>query len=107
MEDVSLETFAQAHAEGAMVIDVREPEEYAAGHVPGALLMPMVDLPNRLQELPREGAIYVLCASGGRSSIMASLLARQGFDARSVSGGTSAWSKSGRRMIRGGTAQSA
>jgi len=105
MADVNLENFAASLADGAVLIDVREPEEYAAGHVPGAQLMPMDVLPNRLQDLPRNTPIYVLCAVGGRSSAMASLLAREGYEAYSVEGGTSAWARSGRPIVQGPQAQ--
>lgn len=101
MRDVSLETFAQVHADGATVIDVREPGEYVAGHVPGAELVPMGQLPARLGELPKDQRLYVICASGGRSAAMADFLARAGFDAYSVDGGTDAWTRSGRPVVRG------
>ena len=62
MSEVSLEAFAAAHADGATVIDVREPGEYVGGHVPGAVLMPMGQLPSRLSELDRDRTVYVICA---------------------------------------------
>ena len=101
MRDVDLAAFAAAHSDGAVVVDVREPAEYLAGHVPGAKLVPMDQLPNRLQDLPRHKPIYLVCASGTRSSAMAGLLVREGYDAYSVDGGTSAWARSGRPTVRG------
>jgi rhodanese-related sulfurtransferase len=101
MLDATLSQFAAAHADGAVVVDVREPSEYVGGHVPGAVLMPMGQLPSRLTELDRDRPVYVICATGNRSGAMASLMARAGFDARSVSGGTTAWSQSGRPVIHG------
>jgi rhodanese-related sulfurtransferase len=107
MTETTLEQFAAAHADGAAVIDVREPAEYASGHVPGAVLMPMGQLPSRTGELERTGPVYVICASGNRSGAMADYLVRAGFDARSVAGGTSAWSQSGRPVVVGTRANAA
>ena len=69
-------------------IDVREPAEYVAGHVPGAVLIPMGQLPSRVDELDRAAPVYVICATGNRSGAMTDLLAAAGFDAYSVAGGT-------------------
>src|SRR5690348_6183395 len=57
MSEVSLDAFAAAHADGACVIDVREPGEYVGGHVPGAVLMPMGQLPSRTTELNRNRTV--------------------------------------------------
>jgi rhodanese-related sulfurtransferase len=92
---------AAAHSDGAAVIDVREPGEYVAGHVPGAVLMPMGRLPSRIAELDPSRPVFVICASGNRSRAMADFLARAGFDARSVDGGTAEWVKAGHPVVRG------
>ena len=104
MREVSSHTFASARADGAVTIDVREPDEYVAGHVPGARLMPMGEVPSRLTELPRARPVYVICQSGNRSQAIAHLLVRQGFDARSVAGGTTAWEALGYPVVRGAVA---
>ncbi|MBC7561027.1 MAG: rhodanese-like domain-containing protein [Dermatophilaceae bacterium] len=78
MREVPIATFAAAHSDGAVVVDVREPGEYVAGHVPGAALLPMGELSSRLHELPRDVPIYVICASGNRSLAMTSFLMRAG-----------------------------
>jgi len=101
MREIDLTAFATAHADGAVVIDVREPAEYAAGHVPGALPVPLGDLPGHLSRLPRDTAVYVICAGGSRSLAAADLLARAGVVAYSVAGGTSAWAGAGRPLARG------
>lgn len=101
MSEVALDTFAAAHADGATVIDVREPGEYVGGHVPGAVLVPMGQLPSRTSELDRSRPLYVICASGNRSGAMTDYLRRAGFDAWSVAGGTSAWARSGRPVVAG------
>lgn len=101
MREVDVTAFAAAQADGALVVDVREPMEYVAGHVPGARLVPMGQLPARLGELPKDAPVYVVCASGNRSLAMTSFLVRAGYDAWSVAGGTGAWVDSGRPVVRG------
>ncbi len=101
MSQATLEQFAAAHADGAAVIDVREPGEYVGGHVPGAVLMPMGQLPSRTGDLDRSRDVYVVCASGNRSGAMTDYLVHAGFKALSVAGGTSAWVASGRPVVTG------
>lgn len=85
----------------ATVVDVREPSEYSAGHVPGAVLMPMGQLASRLDELDKTRPVFVVCASGNRSAAMTDLLLAAGYDAYSVAGGTTAWARSGRPVETG------
>ena len=99
--EVSQEDFAAAHAGGATVVDVREPMEYRAGHVPGAILMPMRQVAERANELPTDAKVYVVCASGNRSASMTSVLRRAGVEAYSVAGGTSQWQAEGRESVTG------
>jgi rhodanese-related sulfurtransferase len=81
-----------ALAEGrAAVIDVREPYEYASGHVPGAINMPMATIPVRLGDLPRDTDLYVICESGARSWQVVAFLERHGIAAHNVEGGTGTW----------------
>ncbi|ADU50014.1 rhodanese-like domain-containing protein [Intrasporangium calvum] len=101
MPNATITELAAAHADGAPVVDVREPMEYVGGHVPGAVLMPMGQLPSRVHELDRNRTTYVICATGNRSQAMADFLRRAGVDARSVDGGTSAWAQSGRPVVTG------
>ena len=95
--EISVETFA-AHREHALTLDIREQAEYAAGHVPDALLVPMSRLANRMGELDKTRPLHVICATGNRSSAMTDLLVATGFDAVSVAGGTQAWISSGRTV---------
>lgn len=101
VQEVDVHTFAAAHADGALVIDVREPYEYVSGHVPGARLMPLDSVPLRGRELPAGKPVYVICASGNRSRTAASWLAQLGLDARSVAGGTGGWLSAGFPVVRG------
>ncbi|MBQ0893403.1 rhodanese-like domain-containing protein [Micromonospora sp. U56] len=104
MREVNLTDFAAAHADGAAVVDVREPFEYVEGHVPGARSVPLAQLPAVVGDLPRNRPVYVICASGNRSLAAAQFLARGGIDARSVAGGTGAWARSGRAVVKGANA---
>lgn len=99
--EIDVHKAAAAIEQGARVVDVREPAEFAAGHVPGALPVPMGQLPGRLSDLDPNVPVLVICASGNRSAAMADLLTAAGFDAVSVAGGTSAWVASGRRVEKG------
>lgn len=99
--ETDLRRFAEAHADGAYVLDVREPGEYHAGHVPGAELMPLASVPRRLSELPSARRIYVICATGNRSLTAAAWLNAAGHDAVSVADGTAGWMRLGGRVVRG------
>ncbi len=99
--EISLDQLESALHENAALIDVREPAEYAEAHVPGAQLLPMSQLGNRLGELNRTAPVYVVCASGNRSAAMTDLLVSAGYDAASVTGGTSGWIRSGRPVATG------
>jgi rhodanese-related sulfurtransferase len=101
--EVGLETFAEAYAAGAAVLDVRNPDEYEAGHVPGAALIPITELAARQDEIPEGDPLYVICASGGRSLTAAKALVRAGYRAVSVAGGTRGWVKQGRPVVTGPT----
>ncbi|MBD8871087.1 rhodanese-like domain-containing protein [Nocardioides donggukensis] len=96
MRETDIAGLEAALEDGATLVDVREPDEYAEGHVPGARPIPMGQLPARLGELDRERPVFVICASGNRSSAMAEVLDQAGFDAVNVAGGTGAWQRSGR-----------
>ena len=89
--------------EETVLIDVREPSEYAEAHVPGAVLIPMAQLPSRLDEVPRERTVFVICRSGNRSGAMGPLLDAHGYDSVNVLGGTMAWVRAGHRYETGDT----
>ena len=99
--EIDLPTFAAAHRDGALVIDVREPAEYAHGHVKGAVPIPLGSLAARARELPRGVPVHVICAGGNRSLAAAEYLLRVGVDARSVAGGTAAWLRAGHPVVCG------
>ena len=73
---------------GVTLIDVREPDEVAAGTLPGAVNIPLGDLPSRVGELDRNQRVVLLCRSGGRSTAAAELLTAAGFgDVVNLAGG--------------------
>jgi rhodanese-related sulfurtransferase len=86
----------------ALLLDVREPAEYAHGHVPGAVNLPQADLASRLDELPRDRPLIVICQGGFRSLRAAQFLAQAGFsNVVSAGGGTDAWRAAGKELVRG------
>ena len=80
------------------VIDVRNPDEYAGGHVPGATLIPVNSVFQRREELPKDKKIIFVCAVGQRSALAAEMAAAAGLPADrlfNLEGGTDAWRKAG------------
>ena len=86
---------------GAKLFDVRRPDEYSAGHVPSAVLIPLNEVPDRIADFPREGAALMICRSGARSRTACEFLERHGVEALNVAGGTLAWIDSGRDVTVG------
>ncbi|MCZ3389120.1 MAG: rhodanese-like domain-containing protein [Actinomycetia bacterium] len=84
--------------DGALVIDVREPFEYASGHVPGAVPMAMHLVPLHVGEIPVDRAVFVICATGNRSWQVCQYLTERGITATNVHGGTMAWASAGFAM---------
>ena len=93
--EVGLDDFAAAHSQGAYVVDVREADEVAGGRVPGAVHIPMNDVPARIAELPRDAPFFVICAAGGRSRQVVDHLRAEGLPAINVAGGTGGWAQRG------------
>lgn len=77
-------------------IDVREQDEYDAGHIPGVQLIPLGSVPDRLGEIPRDKTVIAVCRSGNRSSQATQYLRDQGFDnVHNMTGGMNQWSQAG------------
>jgi rhodanese-related sulfurtransferase len=84
----------------AYLLDVREPEEWAAGHPPGAHHLPMMEIPVRLDEIPTEGDVVVACRVGARSAhVVGYLLASGRGNVRNLEGGLVAWAAAGRPLV--------
>jgi rhodanese-related sulfurtransferase len=89
------EAFAKREA-GAFILDVRQPEEWQEYHVPGSTLIPLGELEGRVDELPRDQEIVVVCRSGNRSQAGRDTLKQAGFsEVTSMTGGVSEWRASG------------
>ena len=99
--EVDVAELAAAHSHGAYVLDVRQPDEYEDGHVPGAVLVPLDQLEGRLDEIPRDQDLYVVCRSGGRSAAAVAALSGAGYRATNVAGGTMAWIEAGHPTATG------
>jgi rhodanese-related sulfurtransferase len=84
-----------------LVLDVREPSEYAAGHIAGSTLIPLQQLSSRMSELPKDREIICVCASGSRSSSAARRLLSNGYTALNLSGGMSRWQRAGLPVKKG------
>jgi rhodanese-related sulfurtransferase len=84
---------------GAVVLDVREDDEWVHGHIEGATHISMGDVPSKLDELPEGDPLYVVCRSGGRSARVAAWLNQNGFDTVNVGDGMGAWEAAGRPMV--------
>lgn len=81
---------------GALLLDVRQPDEHDEANIPAAVLIPLDQLPDRLDEIPAGGGeVYVICRSGGRSASACEFLAAGGYDAVNVTGGMLAWIDAG------------
>jgi len=99
--EIDVDELAERLAEGVVVIDVREADEYDSGHVPGALFVPLSGLEQRVDEVPSGEPVLVICKSGGRSMRACNFLAPLGRDVTNIAGGTMAWIDSGRDVVTG------
>jgi len=96
LSHVSVQDLRAAVGAGALVLDVREPFEYAEGRVAGSLLVPLATVGDRVGEFPKDQPVYVFCRSGNRSLVAARTLVEAGFsDVRNVEGGMIAWAAAG------------
>ncbi len=79
-----------------VILDVREDFEYNDGHIPGATLVPLGQIPNRLNEIPKDKTVIAVCRSGNRSLQAANFLRQQGFEnVHNMTGGMKAWTQAG------------
>ena len=102
-ETVSAARAAAMAADGAVLLDVREPHEWQAGHAPKARHIPLAQLSRRTGELPDGRAVITVCRSGARSARAAALLAGGGRQVSNLGGGMLAWARAGLPVVaRGG-----
>jgi rhodanese-related sulfurtransferase len=102
IEQITTDQLHARMAEGSLtLVDVREVFEYRAGHVPGAVNIPLSLIPVRLHELPSDAELHIICQSGNRSMQACLWLANQGRRSVNVHGGTGTWVMSGRPVDMG------
>lgn len=99
--EASVDELESALQAGAALIDVRQPDEYEAGHVAGAVLVPLAAVPETLEAFSSDVPTYVICKTGSRSYRACEFLEDQGIEAINVEGGTMAWIISGRTTVAG------
>lgn len=85
--------------DGVFLVDVREDDEWTAGHAPDAVHLRLGDLEARAQELPRDQELYLVCRGGARSAYAAQMLASQGWQTINVADGMTGWAVAGRPMV--------
>lgn len=93
--EVGAEEAAGLIEAGALLLDVREDDEWAAGHVAGAMHVPLGQLAERADEVPEHRQVVVVCRAGGRSARATEFLAASGFNAVNLAGGMRAWAEAG------------
>lgn len=99
--EIGVEELAERLDGGAFLVDVRNPAEWEEVRVPGTVLVPLPELPSRIDELPSDGEILVICRSGARSRSACEHLLQHGRSAVNVAGGTLAWVEAGRPVESG------
>jgi rhodanese-related sulfurtransferase len=98
---VSVDEAHQMYQDGTFVLDVRTPEEWNDFHAPNTTLIPLDELAARVNELPKDQPILVVCRSGNRSKTGRDILVQAGFNATSMEGGLNAWKASGYPTVSG------
>jgi rhodanese-related sulfurtransferase len=98
---VSVDEAHQMYTEGTFVLDVRTPEEWNEFHVPNTTLIPLDELAARVNELPKDQPIVVVCRSGNRSQAGRDILLQAGFNVTSMNGGLNQWRDSGYPVVSG------
>ena len=101
--EIDVATLAGERGDDTSLIDVRRPDEFAVARVPGARLIPLGELVERIEEVPTDGTVYVICATGARSARAAAHFRSLGIDAVNVAGGTKAWMEAGLPIEQAGS----
>lgn len=104
VRSVDVKQAQQMKNQGALLLDVREADEYASGHAPGSVLIPLGQLNKRLKEIEgfQNKPVVLICRSGRRSAAAAEILQKAGFtEPSNVEGGMMAWEKAGLPVVRG------
>jgi rhodanese-related sulfurtransferase len=99
--EITVDELDERLADGARLIDVRQPDEFDEARVSGAVLVPLATVPDNVDAFRSDGPVYVICKTGARSARACEFLAAQGVEAVNVAGGTLAWIRSGRDYVSG------
>jgi rhodanese-related sulfurtransferase len=100
--EISVSQAAEKRAQGAFILDVRQPEEWIQFHIPGATLIPLGDLPSRLSEVPQDREVVVVCRTGNRSAQAWDILLKAGYTTvTSMAGGVTEWQAEGQLIATG------
>lgn len=100
--EISVSEASSMRDAGAFVLDVREPEEWNESHIPGATLIPLGQLASRVNEVPKDQEIVVMCRSGNRSQQGRDILLAAGFtNVTSMAGGINQWKAAGLETVSG------
>lgn len=100
--EISLEEAVAKHESGVFILDVRQPDEWNEYHVHGSTLIPLGELASRVNELPHDQEIVVVCRSGNRSAQARDILIEAGFtQVTSLAGGLSQWQAAGYPVVSG------
>jgi rhodanese-related sulfurtransferase len=99
--EIDVNELARRRESGAPIIDVRQPGEYEEAHVPGAVLIPLDELVERVDEVPEVDQVLVICRTGARSAKAVEFLNRTGYDSVNVAGGILAWIEAGQPVTTG------
>jgi len=102
-QEITVSQAAAKRQAGAFILDVRQPEEWADAHIPGSTLIPLGDLEGRINEVPKDQEIVVVCRSGNRSAQGRDILKQAGFtQVTSMAGGLNEWKADGYETVSGG-----
>ena len=99
---INVQEAAERRGKGAFILDVREQNEWKMAHIPKSVLIPLSQLKNRVNELPKDQDIVVVCQSGGRSRIALDFIRMKGFlKSSSMQGGIQLWQQAGYPLEKG------
>lgn len=96
---VSIDQVPDPLPDGLVVLDVREPIEWAHGRIDGSVHIPMMELVERVAEVPNDGQVLVVCKVGARSARVAGYLVQSGYEAFNLDGGLLDWAAAGRPLV--------
>ena len=98
--EISVTKAYQGYNAGTYILDVRQPDEWAAGHIPNATLIPLTELAKRVNEVPADREVIIVCRSGNRSGQARDLLKEEGFtNVTSMAGGMNDWTAAGYPVV--------